>query len=104
MKKLIVLCLVFLSFQVHAATLMGPYKVRRVITEDPNSAGFYPVEPLDQNECKYGLFYFTLNNESGKAMLALLLSAKAADQRVVRVDYVRNATVGTCHIIGLHVE
>ena len=47
--------------------------------------------------------YLDLSKESGKAMLSMVLTAKTAKQKVVRIDYDVGSN-GICKARGLHIE
>lgn len=100
-KILLLLSLSFSSLQLHADQLLKSFTVKQIFSEGVSAAGFYTNEPLP--ECRYGIMYMNLANESGKAMFALVLSAKAAGQTVNRIDYTVSAT-GLCMATGLHVK
>jgi len=93
-------CLVYTP-HLFSAQLSRELTVKRIFSEGSHIAGFYSNEDLP--ECKWGIMYMDLSKESGKAIFALILSAKAANQKIVRIDY-RVSDNETCLINGLHVQ
>jgi len=47
--------------------------------------------------------FFSLANETGKAMMSQLLTAKSAGFKVVRIDYTIT-TSGSCVASALHIQ
>jgi len=95
---------IFLSVCVSASyadTLTDVKTVKRVFSEGASTAGFFSAEGIPQ--CLYGIMYIDLSKDSGKAQFSMLLSAKAANQKVVRMDYTLGVN-GQCNMTGLHVE
>jgi hypothetical protein len=77
------------------------HTIKTIFAEGYGQAGFYTVGGLTQ--CLYQVMYIDLNSESGKAQLSLAISAKAANQKIVRMDYVV-APEGQCKLQGMHIE
>ena len=100
MRSIILILLIF-SSNVFAETLDEARTVHRVFSEGENGAGFYSVEGFPQ--CKYGIMYLSLATESGKAQFSMLLMAKAASKKVVRIDYKTDSNQ-YCKVGGLHIE
>jgi len=100
MRSIIFILSVF-SSNIFAETLSEVRTVHRVFSEGENSAGFYSVEGFSQ--CKYGIMYLSLATESGKAQFSMLLMAKAASKKVVRIDYTIDSNQ-YCKVGGLHIE
>ncbi len=75
--------------------------IGQVFSEGSSTAGFYTVEGLPQ--CKYQIMYIDLSDEAGKAQFSMVLSAKAAGQKVVRMDY-NLGPDNRCDLTGLHVK
>ena len=101
-KKIFIISLLLcLSSFTLADQLYGPYTVKRIFSEGTHTGGFYPNEALP--ECKWSLMYIDLSKESGKAIFSMLLAAKAANQKIVRIDYSVSAGE-TCMVSGLHVQ
>ncbi len=102
LKNYIILIAIFLMPTLSQADqLLKTFTVKRVFSEGSHTGGFYPNESLP--ECKWGLMYVDLSKESGKAIFSLLLSAKAASQSIVRIDYAVSSS-GTCMVSGLHTQ
>ena len=101
MKHFLLITLIISGFaSATTSTLDRALSVHKVFAEGNYNGGFYPTEPLP--ECKWNLMYVDLSTEGGRGMFSLLISAKAADQKLSRIDYeVRDS--GTCLIKGLHI-
>ena len=99
--RLILFTLFVFSSSVLAETLNEVRTVHRVFSEGDSTAGFYSNEGFPQ--CKYGIMYLSLSTESGKAQFSMLLMAKAASKKVVRIDYVVDSNQ-YCKASGLHIE
>jgi hypothetical protein len=87
---------------VSAETLNETRTVKRVFAEGATTGGFYTNEGLTQ--CLYQIMYIKLDTDAGKAHFSMLLSAKAAGQKIVRLDYTVSSSNGQCDLNGLHVE
>lgn len=84
-----------------ADSMSGRYQVQGLFSEQ-GAAGVYLKEGLPQ--CLYNLMYIDLGPPEGKAVLALLISAKVSGMTVTRLDYTRDAGTTKCHLTGVHVE
>jgi hypothetical protein len=76
-----------------AESMTGRYHVQGLFSE-PGAAGVYLKEGLPQ--CLYNLMYIDITPAAGKAVLALLMSAKTAGMTVTRLDYTRDASTTKC--------
>lgn len=74
-----------------AESMTGRYHVQGLFSE-PGAAGVYLKEGLPQ--CLYNLMYIDITPPAGKAVLAMLLSAKTAGMTVTRLGI----------LTGVHVE
>ena len=99
MKNIILAILFLASSGSHADQLLETFHVSRTFAEGDSTGGFYTQEDL--SECKWGLMYIDLSKESGKANFALVLTAKTANQPIVRIDYTVSSS-GTCSATGIH--
>jgi hypothetical protein len=80
--------------------------VKRIFAEGQAGGGFYTAEDISA-DCLWGLFYIDMSGPGGRGQLALLISAKAQNLRLQRVDYKKNVAgypAGACLVSGLHVE
>ena len=102
MKSIVIFLLLFSSVIASAATLNETRTVKRIFSEGTKTGGFYTVEGLPQ--CLYQIMYINLETDAGKAQFSMLLSAKAANQKIVRIDYSVHSTNGQCNLSGIHVE
>lgn len=84
-----------------AESMNGRYQVKALFSE-AGAAGVYLKEGLPQ--CRFDLMYISLATSEGKAILALLMSAKMAGMAVTRIDYVRDASTTMCTMTAVHVE
>lgn len=84
-----------------ADQMTGRYHVKTLFSE-PGTAGVYLKEGTPQ--CLFNLMYINLASPEGKAILALLMSAKTSGMAVTRLDYARDASTTKCHLTGVHVE
>lgn len=101
MKYLLALLIMTISYSVMAEGLGRVVHVKRIFSEGESRAGFYTQEALP--ECKWGLMYISLSNESGKAMFSLILTAKATNASLVRIDYTKSED-DKCYVNGLHLQ
>lgn len=83
-----------------ADSMNGRYQVQALFSE-PGTAGMYLKEGLPQ--CLFGVMYINLGSPEGKAILALLMSAKISGMVVTRLDYTLDANT-KCNLNGAHVE
>ena len=83
-----------------ADSMTGRYQVQALFSES-GTAGVYLKEGLPQ--CLFGVMYINLGSPEGKAILALLMSAKVSGMVVTRLDYTRDANT-KCNLSGAHVE
>lgn len=97
-KKLVLLLLLFSPYCM-AERLTGPIKISRVFSEGTSTGGFYSEEGFPQ--CKWGVMYIDLGNETGKAQFSILLAAKVSNSSITRIDYDIDGS-GICKIKGLH--
>jgi hypothetical protein len=102
MKSIFIFLLLFISVVASGTTLNETRTVKRLFSEGTKTGGFYTVEGLPQ--CLYQIMYINLETDAGKAQFSLLLSAKAASQKIVRIDYSVHPTNGHCDLSGIHVE
>ena len=94
------LLLFVISIQTFAIEILNrEIHISRTFAESTSTAGFYTKEPLP--ECLWGLMYINLASDSGKAIFTMALTAKTANQPVVRIDYVKESN-GTCSVRGFH--
>ncbi len=90
-----------------ADQLLEVRTVKRVFAEGDSIAGFYTNEGLDF--CKWGIMYIDLNNadgtpkESRLAQLSMVLAAKSAQWKIVRMDYILTSE-SSCRLTALHIE
>lgn len=84
-----------------ADSMSGRYQVQGLFSE-PGVAGVYLKEGLPQG--LYNLTYIDIKPPAGKAVPALLMSAKVAGMTVTRLDYTRDASTTKCILTGVHVE
>lgn len=54
-----------------------------------------PAEKLT-TDCLYGVLYFDVGSEIGKAMYSTLLTAKAGGRKLARIDYFQNSNGQVC--------
>ncbi|TQV86559.1 hypothetical protein [Aliikangiella coralliicola] len=107
MKKLICFMLLMFPSLVFADQLLEAKTVKRIFSESQSTAGFYTVEGLPQ--CKFQIMYIRLSNsdgtpkESGRAQLSMVMAAKSAKWKIVRMDYTVDSG-GSCRLTGLHTE
>ena len=100
-KVLVFIFSIAISVNAYSVGLGRVVHIDKVFAEGATTAGFYTKESLP--ECLWGIMYISLANESGKAIFSIVLSAKAAGQTVVRIDYTKDAA-GKCLAGGLHVQ
>lgn len=101
MKNIIIIGLLLFAPACFSEQDLNSKTIMQIFAEGNNTAGFYTKEGLQQ--CKYQIMYLTLQTETGKAHFAMLLAAKAAGQKVVRMDY-SIAESGQCNLNGLHIR
>ncbi|WP_143247566.1 hypothetical protein [Agaribacterium haliotis] len=102
MKKLLLAVGLFVYCGAATADSLGRVvHIKRIFSEGSTTAGFYIKESLP--ECLWGLMYIDLSKESGKAIFSLVLTAKTADQSIVRIDYKKDES-GKCLVSALHTE
>jgi hypothetical protein len=80
--------------------------VKRIFAEGQTGGGFFPAEDIAA-DCLWGLFYIDMSVPAGRGQIALLISAKAQNLRLQRVDYRKNVAgypAGSCLLSGLHIE
>lgn len=101
MKKIIgLIAALLISSNSYSDQILEPRTVKAIFSEGTASAGFSSNEGFSM--CTFGLMYLDLAKESGKAEFSMLLSAKATQQKITRIDY--TITSGICYITGLHIQ
>jgi len=78
--------------------------VKQLFSEGTTAGGFYLTETNLAAQCLYGIMYFRLDTDTGKAQFSSLLAAKAAGWRIKRIDYSRDASSGVCSATGIHID
>lgn len=101
MNKLLIALTIFFSTTLFAEQLSEVRTPNIIFAEGGNVAGFNTKEGLSQ--CLYQVMYIDLSNEAGKAQLSMVLSAKAAGQKIVRITYYID-TKGMCRVKGLQIQ
>ncbi|HYO66211.1 MAG TPA: hypothetical protein VEU33_09025 [Archangium sp.] len=76
---------------------------RHIFSENNTIAGFYLTDPNLASQCLYGIMYFRLDTDAGKAQFSSLLAAKTAGWLIRRIDYYKQAN-GVCLATGIHIE
>ena len=101
MKEILFGLILILSSAVAAADeFLETRTVLRILSENQTTAGFYTKEGLTQ--CKWGIMFIDLSSEAGRAQFSMILTAKVAGQKIIRMNYIISSE--KCRLTGLHTQ
>lgn len=75
--------------------------ISRVGVQNSNSSAYVQFTVAPSATCSFNTLYIAVNTDAGRANYALLLTAQATGQPIVRVDYTVTGTTCTINLIEI---